>query len=151
MLALVRIRGKVNRNSKVEDTMKMLGLESVNTCAVVPEEPTYLGMVEKVRDYIAYGKVSYEVFLKMLKKRGRLLGDKRLDDESAKKLGFKGVDDFAKAVFEGKVRINQIEGVYKVFRLSPPSKGHISTKDHYPNGALGDWKDGIGKLLESMI
>jgi large subunit ribosomal protein L30 len=151
VLAVIRIRGKVNVNKKIEDTLKMLRLNNVNNCVIVPEEPTYLGMIEKCKDYIAYGNIKYETFFEMLKKRGRLIGDKRLNEENVKKLGFQSIEDMAKQIFEGKIKINKIEGFNPVFRLTPPSGGHKSIKEHYPHGSLGNWGENINDLIIKMI
>ncbi len=151
MIAVIRIRGRVDASKKIKDTLNMLRLKEVNNCVVLPEEPTYLGMLEAAKDWIAYGKINQETFLEMIKKRGRLEGRGKLDEEALKKLGFKSFEDLAKAVFEGKVRLNKLDSFNPVFRLTPPSKGHKSIKEHYPEGSLGNWGEKIGELLNKMI
>lgn len=76
MYAVVRLRGPVNVRYTIEDTMKMLRLHKVNHCVVVPETPHYKGMIQKVKDYVAYGKVDAKTLAEILKKRGRLEGNK---------------------------------------------------------------------------
>jgi len=151
MYAVIRIRGKIDVTKKVEATMKMLRLNEVNNSVIVPEDATYLGMIQKCRDNVAYGKINYETFLEMLKKRGRLIGGKRLDEGKIKELGFKGFDDLGKSIFDGKIKMSKIQSMHPIFRLTPPSKGHKSIKKHYPDGSLGDWGDKINELIKKMI
>ncbi len=56
MKAVVQIRGEVNMNQDVRDTLSMLNIHNVNHCTLVPETDTYRGMVTKVNDYVAYGE-----------------------------------------------------------------------------------------------
>ena len=55
MLAVVRIRGIRKVRPKIRDTLMMLNLNKPNNCVVVPETPQYLGMINVVRDYVAFG------------------------------------------------------------------------------------------------
>jgi large subunit ribosomal protein L30 len=151
MLAVIRIRGKVGVRKEIEDTLKMLRLRAVNNCVVVPENPSYRGMIEKVKDFATWGEINFETFLAMLKKRGRLEGNKRLTEENVKELGFSSIEEMAKAIFDGKVKITNIKNFVPVFRLTPPRKGYKSIKEHYPKGDLGYRGKEINELIERMI
>jgi large subunit ribosomal protein L30 len=151
MFAVIRIRGRVGVRKEIEDTLKMLRLNAVNNCIVVPENPDYKGMIEKVKDFVTWGEIDFETFLAMVKKRGRLEGNKRLTEENVKELGFGSIEEMAKTVFEGKVKMKDISKLKPVFRLTPPSKGFKSTKEHYPKGDLGYRGKEINELLEKMI
>lgn len=151
MLAVVRIRGSVGVRKKFEDTMKMLRLNEQNTCAVVHDDPSYKGMIEEVKDYVTFGQINFDMFLAMLKKRGRLEGDKRLDEKNVKETGYDSIEKMAKEIFEGKVNIRRIPNMKPVFRLTPPSGGFKSIKEHYPKGDLGSRGEAINELLKRMI
>jgi len=151
MYAVIRIRGKVRIRKKMEDTLKMLRLKTVNNCVIVPETPDYKGMIEKVRSYVTYGTINFDTFLSMLKKRGRLVGDKKLTEENVKDLGFNSIEEMGKSIFDGKVRIKEITKLKPVFRLTPPSKGFKSIKEHYPKGDSGYREEKITELIEKMI
>ncbi len=56
----VRLRGSQNLNKGMKDTMNILGLKRVNTLVVLPENPTMLGMLRKVENFITYGKMPDE-------------------------------------------------------------------------------------------
>ena len=62
MIAIVRVRGEVKTVGKVEDTMQLLNLKTVNNCVVVPEDEKYLGMIRKIKDHVTYGKIDKETF-----------------------------------------------------------------------------------------
>ncbi len=151
MLAIIRIRGTIDVRKKLKDTMKMLRLDAPNRCVVVPDDPSYRGMTTKTRDYITFGKIDFDTFLAMLKKRGRLEGNKRLDEKSVKETGYDNIETLAKEIFEGKVNMRRVPKLKPVFRLTPPSHGFKSTKQHYPKGGLGDRDEAINELLKRMI
>ncbi len=69
MKAIVQIRGEVNRQEDVQDTLSMLNIHNVNHCALVPETDAYEGMIAKVNDYVAVGEPDADVLETLLAKR----------------------------------------------------------------------------------
>ncbi|MCL5431244.1 MAG: uL30 family ribosomal protein, partial [Candidatus Marsarchaeota archaeon] len=55
LIAAVRIRGRVNVDSRIEDTMERLHLPKVNNCALIKVDAAYAGMLEKCMNHIAFG------------------------------------------------------------------------------------------------
>jgi len=51
----------------------------------------------------------------------------------------------------GKIKLKDLEKIEPVFRLTPPSKGFKSIKEHYPKGDLGYRGKEINELLKRMI
>jgi large subunit ribosomal protein L30 len=151
MLAIVRIKGEVNTERNVEDALRNLNLDAPNNCVVVPENASYIGMTHKIKDVAAFGKIDLPTFTDMLKKRGRLQGDRKIDGKTVKETGFDSVDALAKALFDGKTKTSTVPGLKMPFRLTPPRKGYKSTKLHYPKGDLGDHKEAICALIKRMI
>ena len=80
------IRAEVYRGvtKKIRDTMMMLNLTRVNHATLVPENVTYLGMLKKSKDYITWGEVDADTIETLLKERGRMVGDKPVDDAAIK-------------------------------------------------------------------
>ena len=76
MLAVVRIKGRVKVRKQVEATLQKLRLKAPNNCVLLPEEPSMLGMLSRVRDFVAYGKINRETLVKLLRKRLRMRGVK---------------------------------------------------------------------------
>ncbi len=151
MLAVVRIRGSVGVRKKLKDSMSILRLDAPNRCVVVPDNPSYNGMITKVRDYVTFGKINFDTLLAMLKKRGRLDENKRLDEKTIKETGYESIEQMAKAIFEGQVSMKSIPKLKPIFKLTPPSKGFKSIKQHWPKGDLGNRGEAINELLERMI
>ncbi len=152
MYAVVRLRGQVNVRYTIEDTMKMLRLHKVNHCVLVPENPHFKGMVQKVKDYVAYGKVDAKTLAEILENRGRLEGDTRLTEEYIREnTAFDSIQAFADAVIEGKASLKDIPKLKPVFRLHPPRKGHAGIKRTVQQGGeLGDHGENINVLLHKM-
>lgn len=68
-IAVIRIRGTTGVKHGISDTMIMLNLAKKNTCAIIPNEPAFVGMVKKVKDFVTYGEVSEDVIKALLSKR----------------------------------------------------------------------------------
>ncbi|HII00621.1 TPA: 50S ribosomal protein L30 [Methanosarcinaceae archaeon] len=152
MYAIVRLRGPVNVRYTIEDTLKMLRLHRVNHCVIVPDNPHYKGMIQKVKDYVAYGKIDAEVLAGILENRGRLEGGARLTEEYVKEnTDYDSIEAFAGAVIEGKASLNDIPNLKPVFRLHPPRKGHRGIKRTVQQGGvLGNHGEDITVLLHKM-
>lgn len=152
MYAIIRLRGSVNTKPDIKDTLKMLRLNQINHCVVVPDTPPYRGMIQKVKDYVAYGPVNAETMALILENRGRIVGGARLtDDYVAKNSGFRTIREFAEALGDGTAAIGDLPGLNPVFRMHPPRKGHAGLKRTFQQGgALGNYGDEISRLVEKM-
>ena len=152
MYAVVRLRGQVNVRYTIEDTMKMLRLHKVNHCVFVPEDPHYKGMVQKVKDYVAYGQVDASALAEILENRGRLEGNTRLTEEYVREnTAYDSIKAFSEAVIEGKASLADIPNLKPVFRLHPPRKGHAGIKRTVQQGGvLGNHGEDINVLLHKM-
>lgn len=152
MFAVVRVRGPVNVSGKIEDTLGMLRLHKVNHCVFLQDTPNNKGMIQKAKDYIAYGTVDVESLTEVLSKRGRLEGDARLTDEYVKENSeFASIASFAEALVNGDAKITDVPMLKPVFRLHPPRKGHAGIKrTAQQGGVLGNHGDDIKALLNKM-
>ena len=156
-LILVRLRGTVRLNGKIADTMEMLRLNRPNHAVVIPRTESYMGMVGKVKDYVAYGEIDAATMSALLKGRGRVMGDKPIDDafvKSATENKYANVDAFAKALADGTATMKDLgEDAKPVFRLNPPVGGFKgSTKKHFTvKGELGYRGKEINELIKRMI
>lgn len=154
-IAIVRIRGNVHVRKDIKDTMKHLNLNHINNCVIIDTRDQYNGMINKVNDYVTWGEINIRTFKKLLTKRGRLVGDKNLDDEYLKeKTNCKSLNEFSEAFMKFDVELKEIPELKPVFRLNPPKKGHERggiKKPYIEGGALGYRGDKINKLIERMI
>jgi len=151
-LAVVRVRGRVNVRQEIEDTLKMLRLTRVNHCVFIDNRESYLGMLQKVKDYVTWGEVDAKEVALILKHRGELIGGKKLTDEYIKKnTKFKSIEDFANAFVNFKAELKDIPNLKPIFRLHPPRKGYEKIKRSFSEGgALGYRGREIGTLLYRM-
>ena len=60
MIAAVKVRGNVDVAKPIKDTMKNLGLDKRNQIGLYEDSDSLRGMLDKAKDYIAYGEVSEE-------------------------------------------------------------------------------------------
>ena len=152
MFVAIRIRSSIGLREEIDETLRMLNLKYANNCIVLPETESYKGMLEKVKPVTTYGMISEEMLIALLKKRGRVLGNKRLTEAALKQAtGYDSFDKLASDLLSGKIKIKQLTQLKQPFRLTPPSKGFRSTKLHYPRGDLGNRGEKINELLKRMI
>lgn len=156
-LILVRVRGTVNLSVRMADTLDMLRLQRPNHAVVIPKTPSYMGMVNRIKDYVAYGDADAGTLAEMLRTRGKVKGDKALTDafvNDATAGKHATIDAFAQALASGEATLKDLGEDYKPwFRLHPPTGGHVgSTKRHYTvKGELGYRGKDINALVRRMI
>ena len=152
MYAVIRMRGPVNVRGSIEDTLKMLRLHKINHCVILGDNPHNTGMIQKVKDYVAYGTIDTDTLSQMLKNRGMLEGGARLTDSYiTDNTGFGSIDAFAEAVSEGNATLKDVPKLKPVLRLHPPRKGHAGMKrTTQQGGVLGNHGDDIKVLLDKM-
>jgi len=153
MEALVRLRGDVNVDGDVRDTLAMLNLHRVNHATLVPEEPTYRGMITKVNDVVAHGEPSADALATVLASRGEPAeGDADVDDEwVAEHTEYDDVAALAEALLGEETTLRDA-GLSPVLRLHPPRGGHEGVKQPASDGGqLGTHETAqIDALLRSM-
>src|SRR3989344_6853474 len=131
MIAVIRIAGMVDRNKDIADTLDRLRLRRKYACIIIKENDVVKGMLKKVRNEVAYGKIDDETLKKLVDKRGQKI-DKAKEIKELKDLKF---DEANLKLF---------------FRLHPP-RGGINSKQHFPKGVLGSHGPHIKNLIERML
>jgi large subunit ribosomal protein L30 len=151
--AVIRVRGQPDVNYNIQHTMGLLGLNKVNHCVVVPENPSTKGMLQVVKDYCTWGEVDEATLAAMLRARGKIVGDDDLTDDYLKENSeFADIDALAKAIIENDCKLKDVEGVKPVIRLHPPVKGYEGNKRSYKNGgALGYRGAAVNDLINRML
>jgi len=138
LVAIVRVRGSAETKRPVEDTLEMINLTRVNHCVVREKTPALEGMLKKASGYITWGPIADGVLDRLVAKKGRLPGDKKLDAKQA-------IEETKK------LAAGERTAIKKVFRLHPPSGGYRAIKRPFPDGDLGSRGDKINELLNKMI
>ena len=148
MIVLIRITGQVRVDADITETLNRLRLGKKFTCSIVNETPVMLGMIRKVKDYIAYGKLDEKTLAEIIKARGKVIGDTKGKIKDPEKI--------AKEVMAGK----KLED----FKVKPffglhPARGGIDSKHHFhkredgtfSKGVIGDHGEHITKLIMKML
>ncbi len=154
-LAIIRVRGKVHLRHTIEDALRHLNLNTVNSCTVIDSTPEYRGMITQVNDYVTWGEIDEATILKLLKEKGRIAGDKKLDDNYiAARTKYGSIKEFVEAYLKSAAKLSDVPGLKHMFRLSPPLKGHERKgikKPYSTGGVLGYRGKEINKLLARMM
>ncbi len=74
-IAIILIRGLVNVRHDMKKTLLLLGLHRKFACVTKIKDKETLGMVKKVKDYIAWGEIDEETYNKLVEKRGQKSAD----------------------------------------------------------------------------
>ncbi len=151
-LLAIRIRGGVNVPTRDEDNLRMLRMDRNNSATLLDDRPEYLGMLQNAKDYVTWGEPNVQTVRLILEKRGRVSGDKPINQDALRAIGYESFEALASALHTGEAELNKIEGVKPFFRLHPPSKGFKqSVKRPYRSaGELGYRGEAINELAKRM-
>lgn len=149
----LKVRGTVRATLEARETLRMLKLTRTNHAVLVHDTSAFLGMLKAVQNYITWGEVSKETLEAMIRRRGRLVGNRKLTDEYAQKAGYKSLEELIDMVFSCKVEYWKLPDIQQVFRLPPPSKGYKGTtkKGYGMGGELGYRGEKINELIQRMV
>ncbi|MBT8171714.1 50S ribosomal protein L30 [Candidatus Bathyarchaeota archaeon] len=152
-LIAIRIRGLSDISQEIKDTLMMLRLTRNCHATLLDNRSAYNGMLRKSKNCLTWGEVSKENIALLLKKRGKLVGDKKLTDENAKNLGYNSLDDLAEAIFNVDVEFSSLPEIKPIFRLRPPTKGYKGKvkKSYAAGGEAGYRGESINDLLKRMM
>jgi large subunit ribosomal protein L30 len=133
----------------------MLRLTRKFHAVIYPDSESLRGMLQVVKDWVAWGEIDRETLKELIVRRGRLIGNKRLTEEALKQIfNVSNLDELIDALMQGRIEWHKLDDKVKpVFRLHPPKggfKGSIK-KPYRSGGELGYRGSGINELLRRMI
>lgn len=151
-LLVIRIRGQVNVSKREEDTLRMLRIDRNNHATLLDNRSSYLGMLNEAKDFITWGEPTIETISLLLKKRGLVKGNKKLDEKIISDLGFNNIEELSESIFISEKEIQQIKPVKPFFRLHPPKGGFKNSikKPFRSKGELGYRGEKINELAKKM-
>ncbi|PIN93547.1 50S ribosomal protein L30 [Candidatus Pacearchaeota archaeon CG10_big_fil_rev_8_21_14_0_10_31_24] len=138
MIALIRISGLVEMPEKARITLDRIRLRRKYSLVLMEPTKENMSLIQKVRNFIAYGAIDNNTLKELLEKRGQSLSGKKIDAEKIiSQIGKKSLTEL---------------GLKPFFRLHPP-RGGIDSKVHFPirKGVLGDNKEKINDLIRRML
>jgi large subunit ribosomal protein L30 len=152
---VIRVRSDRGVERSIRETMAYLNLTKVNHAVIIPESETYAGMLQKAKDFITWGPVGSDSIAQMIRERGRLSGDRPVDDAAISGCtDYDGIESFAAAVASGDAAMKDASDLKRVFRLHPPrgTKGWGGIKKSFTvGGALGNRGEAIEALATRMM
>lgn len=142
MILVIRISGMVDVSREMEESLYRIRLRRKYAAVLLKETDANMSLLKKVRNHVAYGKITPEMTSKLIELRG----EPNEGRKSGKKIDAKKIAEQV-----GKKDLEEL-GIKPFFRLHPPRKG-IESKKHFGvgKGVLGDNKEKINDLLERML
>ena len=120
----------------------MMNLKRANNLSLWKEDETSKGMINKVKDYVAYGKINDATLKALIENKARPI-------DSLAKLDTKKVFEELK-----KGKSLKEAGIKNIFTMSPPQGGFERKGIKVPfklGGALGNRSDKINELIMKMM
>lgn len=151
MYLVIRIRGTTGVIKNIASTLDMLRLNRISHAVLVPENPSYDGMLQKAKDYITWGEVNVETLTELLEKRAKIVGGDALTEEYLKEnTDYSSFEELANALINSELKAQDIN-MKPVLRLHPPRKGYEGIR-HSVNegGSLGYRSEDINNLAKRM-
>ncbi len=150
---VVRVRGSVHAKREIVATLKFLHLSRPNHATVIPEEPSFKGMLSRVQGYVTWGEADEATVGLLMVARGRTPEGKPLappTEGGAPAAPTAEVSALAKSVVAD--GLPRVSAVRPLFRLRAPKGGWRSTKKPFSlGGALGYRGPAINDLVRRML
>lgn len=148
---VVRVRGSIHAKHDVVETLQFLHLTRPNHATILPEAPSFRGMLHAVQGYITWGEAEPETVDLLLRERGETVEGTRVTAETVSGvLKAKDITEVARTIAQR--GLTKVPGLKPQFRLRAPKGGWRSTKKPYSlGGALGYRGRAINDLVRRMI
>ncbi|HZA42366.1 MAG TPA: 50S ribosomal protein L30 [Nitrososphaeraceae archaeon] len=144
---VVRMRGTVNVPYWADTTLESLNLAKKFRATIVPESAEYSGMLNKIRQLVAWCRIDNDTVKDLLDKKGRKTASQPLKETDLPK-EYNSLDKLASDIANDEVVFSNLNGIKPWFALNPPRGGFKkSIKKQVPqNGILGE-----NKLLIDLV
>lgn len=154
---LIRSQRKIGPTPR--KVLELLRLKTINSAVIIRNNKSIKNMLSKVKDYVAFGYVDYEMLRKLLYKRGfgKINNSKVALTSENIELAFDGkyrcVEELVAAIYNGSDDIKKILNFLWPLKLSCPIGGFIGKKsmNYLQGGSTNNHKELLGNLLEKMI
>lgn len=136
---VIRMRGTVNVPYWADTTLESLNLAKKFRATIVPESTEYSGMLNRIRQLVAWCRVDYETVKDLLSKKGRKTASQRLKESDLPK-EYGNLDKLASDIANDAVVFSKLDGIKPWFALNPPRGGFKKSikKQTTQNGILGE-------------
>jgi large subunit ribosomal protein L30 len=146
------MRGTVNVPFWALTTLQNLYLNKRFSATLVPETSDYLGMLRKIKEWVAWSKADSEIVKTLIEKRGKKITQFDSQKESKKKDEYKGIDELVNVIVNDKIKFSDQSNIKPWFSLNPPRGGFKkkSKKQFTDGGILGNNKD-LLEIVKRMV
>ena len=144
---VVRMRGTVNVPYWADSTLLSLNLAKKFRATIVPENSEYLGMLNRIRQLVAWCRVDNDTVKELLNKKGKKTASQSLTASELPK-EYSDLDKLASDIANDSVVLSRLKGMKPWFALNPPRGGFKKSikKQTNQNGILGE-----NKLLIDLV
>lgn len=149
---VVRMKGTVNVPFWALTTLQNLYLNKRFSATLVPETSDYLGMLRKIKEWVAWSKADSEIVKTLIEKRGKKITQLDSQKEGKKKDEYKGIDELVNVIVNDKIKFSDQNNIKPWFSLNPPRGGFKkkSKKQFTDGGILGNNKD-LLEIVKRMV
>ena len=149
---VVRMKGTVNVPFWALTTLQNLYLNKRFSATLVPETSDYLGMLRKIKEWVAWSRADSEIVKTLIEKRGKKITQLDSQKESKKKDEYKGIDELVNVIVNDKIKFSDQSNIKPWFSLNPPRGGFKkkSKKQFTDGGILGNNKD-LLEIVKRMV
>jgi large subunit ribosomal protein L30 len=146
---VLRIKGSVNIPHWAKYTLDSLNLYKRFWATILPETPESLGMLRKIKEFVAWSHVDAGLVKELIEKRGKTSGSKPVLKEAGLN---NSIDALASDIAGDKVRLSSLQVIKPWFALNPPRGGFKrKTKTQYnQKGILGEDRE-LADIIRRMI
>ena len=149
---VINLRGTVNRSSRITKTLEHLHIETRFRATIIPDNPVTKGMLQTVKNYVAWIEADPALIKLLITKRGKKTNTVSYDSQFIGKDGFKDIDELVVALNTNKVTLSSFSSIKPSFRLSPPRGGfRKSSKRMYNEGGILGYNPNLSKLISNMM
>ncbi len=149
---VLRVRGTINIPYWAEYTMRLLNLHKRYNATIISEDRSNLGMLNKVKNYVAWSKADALLIKELIEKRGKKSISKKIDIDDIKALGFTSIDDLAAALANDSIKLSSLDGIRPWFSLHPPRGGFKrSIKRMYTEKGITGHNPELSDIIKRML
>lgn len=149
---VVRIKGQADVPYWASYTMSLMKLDKKYRATILPAKENTLGMLNKIKHYVSWTELDFELARDLLDKKARTSGYRKVTQDDLEGLGFADISKLAESLSNGQTSLSKLRPLKPWFALAPPRYGFKrSTKRLYgQKGILGSNKD-LGQIVRRMM
>lgn len=145
------MRGTVDVPYWAKSTLNYLNISKKFNATIVPESREYMGMLNKVRQLVAWCRVDNDTVKDLLDKKGRKSSSQPLRSSDLPK-EYTSFDKLASDIANDSIVLSKLDWIKPWFALNPPRGGFKKTtkKQSSQGGILGENKILIDLVKKMM-